>query len=176
VATKRKRRTRKSAARKNPPTKRRRRRSYRRNPKISVTNIFGRLTDGVVNAGVAVGGKVAARAIPDLVGLPTEGIAGTAVKALSAIVVGIAVDMIGAPKRFGEFATAGALMGPIEDFASTLPLPAVISNALSAYPSGLGSYVQIPSGRSLSALPAGLEDGAYHIGSAGSAMGFSGVN
>lgn len=151
---------------------RRRRRTYRRNPPL-VRGAIKTLVNGAQGAAIAVGGKVGARMIRNLLPLEDTGIMGVAKSALSAVAVGIAADKV-LPARFRDAAVIGALMAPVEDVASSLNLPFL--NA------GLASYPVIPAGRSLGAIPAppvrmlasypeaGMDDFEYSSGGAAGLM------
>jgi hypothetical protein len=146
MATKTRKRRKASTSRKAAP---RRRRRYRRNPG---NDIVGTLTTGAKNAAFVVGGKMAARAVPSALGLPTAGIAGMGVQAA----VGVAIAMFGEktlPRGAADFVLAGALTGPIESAIKAAGIP---------YVSGLlAGYMDAPlltGGRNLSALAGSYED------------------
>ncbi len=133
------------------PRKVYRRNTHRSNPRRP--RIVKTLIDGVQNAGAAVLGKAAARAIPQQFGFQTTGPMGIAVQAGVAIVVGMVADRVA--RKQAPFIVAGALMAPIESAIRDFNIP-ILSEALGAYP--LAAYPGLPS------LPAGAPSegvGAY---------------
>lgn len=136
------------ARRKNAPTlkanpKRRRRRAAarrfaaprrrRRNPPR--TNLVTMLMDGALGAVEVIGGKVAVRAVPGFVGLPTAGNTGLAVQAALAVGLGWVVDMLAGPD-VARMVLAGGLAAPLENVVAGLNIPVVspaVGGTLGAY-------------------------------------------
>jgi len=144
----------------NTPVRHRRRsmRRHRRNPGMKLG--FGyfsvkTLLNGAIDAGEVVVGKAAARAIPNLVGLPTSDMTGLIVQGLSAVVVGWAGHSFISPNA-GKMMLAGALSAPIESFIKSMNIPFISANlgedvveieGMGTYPQlatpGMGTYVQM---------------------------------
>lgn len=96
------------------------------------------LMDGARGAAGVLVGKVASRAIPANIGLPTTGTTGIAVQAAIAIVLAMVADKVS--KRDAPFIVAGALLAPLEAVVRGANIP-IISASLSAYPEiGMGAY------------------------------------
>lgn len=180
----------------NPPRKRTtrrrttaRRRTYRRNPpRTRKPKLVKRLTDGLIDALYATGGKAAARVAADRIPTPEGMVVGgfdlgnIAVQLGVAAGIGFAADMF-LPAKRAEIVVAGALMGPVESAIRSANIP-YLSSALSSYPipaparlgmlpfptpgrrKMLGSYPQ--PGRSMGRYPRAV--GAANGGLAGAGM------
>ena len=132
----------------NPPRAKRRRRTVRktaakrrttrrrRNPPRT-TDLVGMLVDGALGAVEVIGGKVAVRALPGVVGLPTAGNTGLAIQAALAVALGWVTDMFAGPD-VARMVLAGGLAAPMESVIAGANLP-VISAAVGGT---MGSYVR----------------------------------
>jgi hypothetical protein len=134
--------TRKRTTRRRATTTRRRR-TYRRNPPRG--QLARQLTDGAMHAVSIVGGKAAVGIVSGLLPatLPSTGVGGMAVKAGTAIAVGLVAGQF-LPRDVADYVLAGALSKPIEDQVVALGIPH-ISPALAAYPNRgrqLAAYAQ----------------------------------
>lgn len=134
-----------------------RRSSPRRNaPRPKLPDLVGTLMDGTVMATQVLVGKAAVRSIPDLTGLPKQGIPGLAVQAGVALATGYVATMFLSPNAAAAI-TAGGLSAPLETFlvAQNVPwigralAPTTANAAVGAYvsrrrlkrPTGVGAYV-----------------------------------
>lgn len=139
-------------------TKRRSSARRRRNPP-GLNGLIGRLTAGVTNGGAVIVGKLGARVLPQMMGLPQAGIAGIATQLGAGIAVSMLVDRVS--PRHGPFVLAGAMASIEESLLKKANIP-VLSPALgdeadllAAYPMGtpglsaypeVGSYPQLAGG------------------------------
>lgn len=116
------------------------RRSYRRNPVGG--DIVGMLTEGSIGAVQVLTGKAAARAVPDLVGLPKQGNTGLATQAAVAVGAGFVADMF-LSKRAANMILAGGLTAPLETLIVAYSVP-FFSEALSPTTANnaVGRYVR----------------------------------
>jgi len=121
----------------------------RRNPDGLGTDLVGMLVDGALGAVEVIGGKVAVRALPGVVGLPTAGNTGLAIQAALAVALGWVTDMFAGPD-VARMVLAGGLAAPMESMIAGANLP-VISTAVSGT---MGSYVRRPLTGARRALPA----------------------
>lgn len=129
------------------PRRRRRRnqnprhhRRRRRNPGMSLTprGLFGQITQGAVDGLETVAGKAGARAIPALVGLHQTGVAGVAIQATAAVLLGFFGGKVN--RNLGKMLLAGGLGGIIEGYVKDANIP-VLSPALGdEYHPELGAY------------------------------------
>ena len=103
------------------------RRRVLRNPRFDP---FGSALKGLSGAAAALTGKVATRAVPEMVNLPRQGNVGLATEALVALGVGLVGDAL--VPRWGDYIMAGAFMGPLERVIRDANIP-VLSTALSGY-------------------------------------------
>lgn len=110
-------------------------RRRRRNPPR--TNLVNMLMDGALGAVEVVGGKVAVRALPGVVGLPSTGTTGLAVQAAVAVGLGWVVDMVAGPD-VARTVLAGGLAAPLETVLAGLNIP-VVSPAVGGT---MGAYVR----------------------------------
>lgn len=97
------------------------RRSYRRNPGFNVSGIIARLKQGVVDAGMVLGGKVGVRFLGNLApaGLKDTPIKAAAVQALAAVGLGlIGQRFLGGDKA--RFLVAGGIAGAGETVLKNL--------------------------------------------------------
>jgi len=152
-----------STSRKRAPARKRRRNMHtaavanpkrrRRNPprrgKFTVRKITRDLTQGAMDAAFILVGKAGARTIPAfLPNLPKEGNMGLAVQALTAVLLGVAADMVLKPAQ-AKMILAGGLTAPVETlvvsfnvpFLAPALAPVTANQQLSAY---MGAYVQPP--------------------------------
>lgn len=135
------------AAAANKPAKRRN--NPPRRGKFTVRKITRDLTQGAMDAALILVGKAGARTIPAfLPNLPKEGNVGLAIQALTAVVLGLAADMVLRPAQ-AKMVLAGGLTAPVETLVVALNVPflapalapVTLNAQLSAY---MGSYVQPP--------------------------------
>lgn len=121
----------------NPPRRirRRSRRRFRRNPG-TVKGLIGMATQGLKDAAGVVVGKTAARALPQVLGLPQAGAMGLGIQAVAALVVGYGASRF-LGHDVGRMVLAGGLAAPLESAVKQMNIP-IVSAALSAYP--LGAY------------------------------------
>ena len=143
-----------TVSRANPPRKRAKaRKRYRRNfvmPKTAVG--FGTvLMNGVIDTSQVVLGKVAAKTLPPMIGIPSGGPMGLLIQAAVALSIGfLGTTMIS--KNAGKMMLAGALASPVEDMIKQMNIPfispalgendAVLIEDVGSYPNRLSSYPQ----------------------------------
>lgn len=139
----RKRRRRPAAAGGVPFRRKGRRRGFRRNPILGGRgNLMRTVTEGVKGGLGVLAGKVAARAVPTLIGQPRTGMVGMAIQAAVAIVL---APMVGrfAGGEFGKAFLWGSFASPLESVVVKLNLP-VIGPALSSYADELSAVPYVP--------------------------------
>lgn len=133
----------------NPPRRGRGRRTFRRNP-----GLVGLGIQAAKDAAAIVGSRVAVKALPAVLKLPTEGNKGLAVQAGVALILGFAADRF-LGRDMGRIIAGGALSAPLSaGVAQALPAAAagessiltavrngLNGDSLGAYPMvGMGAY------------------------------------
>lgn len=129
----------------------------RRNPPSMLRGLPGKLVDAGLGAVTVIAGKTAALAIPKKLGLQMDGPMGLLAQVGVALAVGMAGSRI-SPK-VGERLLIGGLCAPIESFLKGANVP-IVSATLQGQDSyyAVGTYPTAPSLPSLSAYPQGMGD------------------
>lgn len=108
------------------PRARHRNRRFRRNP-AGVRGIPGMVMNAARDSLGLIGGRIVARAVPQMVKLPSDGILGIAGRLAVGIVAAIGAQRISA--RTGEMVLLGAVSGEVERIIKAANVP-VVSAAL----------------------------------------------
>lgn len=108
------------------PRARHRNRRFRRNPP-GVRGIAGMVTNAAKDSLALISGRVVARAVPQMVKLPSDGIVGIAARVAVGIIAAIGAQRISA--RTGEMVLLGAVSGEVERIIKAANVP-VVSAAL----------------------------------------------
>jgi len=141
-----------SPRRKNAPAKAKPRRApARQNPRRP--DLLNMMMDGTVAASQVLIGKAAARSVPDMLGLPKQGITGLSIQAAVALLSGYVASMFLAPGSAAAI-MAGGLTAPIETALVAYDVPwigkalAPVSTEAAVVNLGVGRYPQAPGGLS----------------------------
>lgn len=140
-----------------------RRHRRRRNPFGSAKGMVGSVMQGFGDALAIVGGKVASRAIPALVGLQQTGIAGVAIQAGSAIAASWAANKV--KPGLGRLVLAGGLAGILEGYIKGANIPVVSAALGDYYDASYGMWLPAPSAPAQLGGVDGM--GAWNDGGAG---------